>query len=203
MTVNETFFFRDDKPFQFFKGEILPQLIEASKKRFIKIWSAACSTGQEPYSIAILMSEAQKAHPHLNFEIKASDINQRILARARQGLYSKMEVERGLLPELKKKYFTEISDQAWKINDDIKKLVTFQQQNLRDNFSVITGNYDVIFLRNVLIYFDLELKTEILNKVSQHMHSDSYLILGAAENIYDMSDKFNRVPNTTGIYRKA
>lgn len=202
MTVNETFFFRDDKPFDFFKNEIVPHLTTVSQSRPVKIWSAACSTGQEPYSLAMLLEENKKKTPDFKYDIDASDINNRILAKARQGIYSAMEVGRGLEPAQKNAYFTE-GDNAWKINDNIKAHVTFFQQNLREEFKVHKGPYDVIFLRNVLIYFDEDLKKQILRKASDVMRSGGYLILGVAENVYDQTLPLERYQGMTGVYQKT
>ena len=201
MTVNETFFFRDDKPFEFFEKQIIPELIKISEIRPIKIWSAACSTGQEPYSIAILLEEYKRRYPSLDYLIDASDINNRILTKARHGTYSNLEVGRGLLETQRNRYFQQI-DEGWKINDAIKEHVTFFQQNLRENFSSHKGPYDVVFLRNVLIYFDQGLKNSILQKTVKLMHPDAHLILGVAENIYCDELPITRCQNMTGIYQK-
>ena len=202
MTVNETFFFRDDKPFEMFKDKIIPQLAEWSKNRPVRIWSAASSTGQEPYSIAIALEESKAKYPDLKYNIVASDINNRILAKARHGVYSSMEVGRGLTDHYLKKYFTADGDH-WKINEDIRTRVTFFQQNLRKDFITHTGPFDLVFLRNVLIYFDVELKTQIVKKVSETMTEDGYMILGVSENIYDNTLDLTRENEMTGIYRKT
>ena len=202
MTVNETFFFRDDKPFQIFEAEIVPKLAEISKTRVPKIWSAACSTGQEPYSVAIILEEAKHKYPGIQYDIQASDINNRILAKARQGIYSHMEVARGLGEEQRNKYFTALGD-VWRINDDIKNRVTFFQQNLREGPETFKGPYDVVFMRNVLIYFDMELKTQILKKTMEAMQPEAHLILGASENIYDPSLGLVRDTDLSGVYKKA
>lgn len=201
MTVNETFFFRDDKPFEFFREKIIPELAEISKIRPVKIWSAACSTGQEPYSIAFELEESRNRYPKLKYEIDASDINNRILAKARYGSYSNMEISRGLPETYRKKYFTQMED-YWRINKEIGSKIRFIQNNLIDTTWTLKGPYDVIFLRNVLIYFDRELKKQIIQKAAKIMRPDAYLILGVSENIYDATDEITREVSMSGIYRK-
>ena len=202
MTVNETFFFRDDKPFAFFKDTVIPQIAEWSKTRPVKIWSAASSTGQEPYSIAIELEESRHKYPELNYQIDASDINNRILAKARHGAYTGMEVGRGLTPAYKEKYFTG-SDDTWRVNENIRSKVTFFQQNLREDFKAYKGPYDVVFLRNVLIYFDKDLKEKVVKKVANMMKTEGYMILGVSENVYDTTTSLKREDDFTGIYRKT
>lgn len=199
MTINETFFFRDDTPFEVFKDKIIPRLIEEAKGRPIKIWSAACSTGQEPYSIAIVMEEYKKKTPSLSYEVYASDINNRILAKARQGDYTLLEVGRGLPEDYKNKYFTP-DGTHWHINEDIRKKVVFRQHNLRDKFDGVGGPFDIVFLRNVLIYFEQDLKDQILDKTAKVMRPGGYLFLGAAENVYNPELGYKRDPDLKNVY---
>ena len=201
MTVNETFFFRDDKPFEMFENSILPRLAEANDGNTIRIWSGASSTGQEPYSVAISLEEARKKYTSLKYEIDASDINNRILAKARKGHYSEMEINRGLDPKFKDKYFDHV-DNEWVVKQEIKNKITFFRQNLRDEFKQSRGPYDLIFLRNVLIYFDADTKNEVLAKTVKMMRPGGVLILGVSENVYDLSLGLKKNNNTTGIYIK-
>lgn len=201
MTVNETFFFRDDAPFKHFTDKIIPILAEWGKTRPIKIWSAACSTGQEPYSIAIGLEESKVKYPHLKYEIMASDINNRILTKARHGVYSNMEVARGVPDNYKRKYFTQTHD-TWRISDTIRNSVTFFHHNLKANPQMFRGPYDLVFLRNVLIYFDMDLKKDVLRRVAETMRTDAYMVLGVAENIYDPSLPLKREDEMTGVYKK-
>lgn len=199
MTINETFFFRDQSPFEAFEKEILPVLAERGKTRPIRIWSAACSTGQEPYSLAIIIEEHRGKYPHLQYEIVASDINNRILAKARQGLFSDLEVNRGLPPKYRDKYFTKDGSQ-WSINDTIRKHINFKYHNLKADY-IGLGSFDLVLLRNVLIYFDATLKENILSKIEKVMRKDGYLMLGAAEGIHDPKHYFVRCPRTKNTYR--
>ncbi len=201
MTVNETFFFRDDAPFKHFTDKIIPVLAEWGKTRPLRIWSAACSTGQEPYSIAIGLEESKLKYPHLKYEILASDINNRILTKARHGTYSNMEVTRGVPDSYKRKYFTNTQDQ-WRINDSIRNSVTFFHHNLKTDPKLFKGPFDLVFLRNVLIYFDTDLKKDVLRRVAETMRSDAYMVLGVAENIYDSTLPLRREDEMTGVYKK-
>lgn len=199
MTINETFFFRDNSPFESFEKEILPVLAEWGKTRPIRIWSAACSTGQEPYSLTMILEENKHKYPHLTYEIIASDINNRILAKARQGIYSDLEVNRGLPPKYRDKYFTKDGSQ-WQVNENIRRHVQFKYVNLKGDYTSL-GTFDLVLLRNVLIYFDAALKEQILSKVERTLRKDGYLILGAAEGIHDPNHYFVRCPHTKGAYR--
>lgn len=197
MTVNETFFFRDSKPFETFEKHILPELAE--HKRKIRIWSAASSTGQEPYSIAMILEEKKAQYPALNYEIIASDINNTVLAKARSGIYSNLEVHRGLPDNYRQKYFKQDGSQ-WKIADIIHSKITFQQLNLRKQYN-LSGLFDFVLLRNVLIYFDAPMKEEILNKISALMQPAALLMLGTAEGIYGAASNFQRCKKIDGLYR--
>lgn len=199
MTINETFFFRDNSPFESFEKEIMPMLAEWGKSRPVRIWSAACSTGQEPYSLAMILEENKHKYPHLNYEIVASDINNRILAKARQGLYSDLEVNRGLPQKYRDKYFVK-DGTHWQINDAIRKHIQFKYLNLKGDFAGL-GTFDFVLLRNVLIYFEATLKEQILSKVERVLRKDGYLMLGAAEGIHDPNHYFMRCPNTKNAYR--
>lgn len=199
MTVNETFFFRDQGPFDVFEKKLLPQLAGLVKHRPLRIWSAACSTGQEPYSLAMIIEESRAAYPGLNFDIIATDINTRVLAKARQGIYSDLEVHRGLPESYRNKYFTR-DGTAWRVVDSVRKHIVFRPLNLREQYD-IDGQFDFVLLRNVLIYFDAKMKEEILSKVAKKMHPHGLLLLGAAEGIYDPAHYFQRCPEMGGLYR--
>lgn len=202
MTVNETFFFRDDSPFKIFKDTTLPLLKTWSKDHKIKIWSAACSAGQEPYSIAMILDTEMRHHADFKYEIHASDINKTVVQKARDGVYSHLEVNRGLPEIYKKKYFTETGNNKWKIQDDLRTKIEFFEHNLcadKDNYK---GSYDVVFLRNVLIYFEEKLKNKVLEKICRTMKPGGFLFLGTSENIYNADLDFEREPGLTGIYRK-
>ncbi len=201
MTTNETSFFRDMKPFTFFEKVILPYMKKSrSSNRKIRIWCAAASSGQEPYSLAMLLTEKKAEFPGWNFEIVATDISDDILAQARDGIYSQFEVQRGLPIQYLMKYFTQVNDK-WQIKDEIKNMIRFNNFNLLNSMTHM-GMFDVIFCRNVLIYFDDKTKSEILAKMSNQMPEDGFLILGGAETVLGITDKFKPLNNARGLYVK-
>lgn len=199
MTTNESFFFRDTKPFDLFKDTVLPQFLEsrASRKK-IRIWCAAASTGQEPYSLAIILKEMEARLAGWNIEIVGTDISQEVLDKAKDGLFSQFEVQRGLPIQLLIKYFNQVGD-LWQISDDIKNMVSYRKFNLLDPFTLL-GSFDVIFCRNVLIYFDQPTKTEVLEKMRKLIPDDGTLFLGAAETVLGITDKFKPVQGQRGLY---
>lgn len=199
MTTNESFFFRDNKPFDLFKDVVLPQFLEsrASRKK-IRIWCAAASTGQEPYSLAIILKEMEARLQGWTIEIVGTDISQKVLDKAKEGLFSQFEVQRGLPIQLLIKYFNQVGD-LWQISDDIKNMVSYRKFNLLDQFSLL-GSFDVIFCRNVLIYFDQNTKTEVLEKMRKLIPDDGTLFLGAAETVLGITDKFKPVQGQRGLY---
>ena len=202
MTTNESFFFRDSKPFDQFRDLVLPQLLEArSLQRSIRIWSAACSNGQEPYSLAMLLKERGAALAGWDIEIIATDLSQEVLAKAEEGLYSQFEVQRGLPINLLVKYFKQEED-GWRIDPEIRKMVTYKPFNLLDSFRAL-GRFDVIFCRNVLIYFDQETKARVLNGMADIMSEDGFLYLGGAETVLGITERFQLMPSHRGIYGLA
>jgi len=202
MTINETFFFRDETPFKVFQEKSFPLIQEWAKTRKIKIWSAACSTGQEPYSIAMLLEKKFGFNEQVQYEIHASDISHEVIQRAKEGIYTTLEVTRGLSEEFRNKFFTEISRNKWEIKDYLKTHIDYFQQNLCDDRDNFKGPYDIVFLRNVLIYFDQDTKNKVLQKIAKTMNSDGFLFLGTSENIYDTKSDFIRDSSMTGVYRK-
>ncbi len=200
MTTNESFFFRDQKPFDQFNELVLPHMLEhRAAKKTIRIWSAACSSGQEPYTLAMLLKENASKLAGWKVEIVATDLSQEILDKAKEGLYSQFEVQRGLPINLLVKYFKQTGDR-WQIDAEIRKMVKFQQFNLLTNPSAL-GRFDVVFCRNVLIYFDPPTKTEVLGKLADLLADDGFLYLGGAETVLGMSDRFQLMPGQRGIYR--
>lgn len=199
MTTNESFFFRDNKPFDLFKDVVLPQLLEsrASRKR-IRIWCAAASTGQEPYSLAIILKEMEMKLSGWNIDIIGTDISQKVLDKARNGLFSQFEVQRGLPIQLLIKYFNQIGD-LWQISEDIRKMVSFKKFNLLDDYALL-GSFDIVFCRNVLIYFNQQTKAQVLEKVRKIMPDDGSLFLGAAETVLGITDKFKPIQGQRGLY---
>ena len=199
MTTNESFFFRDIKPFDLFRDNILPQLIEsrAGKKSF-RIWCAAASSGQEPYSLAIILKEAAARLPGWRHEIVGTDISSEILAKAKAGLYSQFEVQRGLPIQLLLKYFKK-QDETWQIDAALRAMVQYREFNLLHDLKPL-GQFDVVFCRNVLIYFDQPTKTRVLDQVARLMPEDGLLFLGGAETVLGISDKFKPVSGQRGVY---
>jgi chemotaxis protein methyltransferase CheR len=180
MTTNESMFFRDVKPFDHLSSIILPELKQNNAGKLLNIWCAACSSGQEPYSIAMVLQENR----HSFFEptrIVASDIDTQILQKAKLGIYNQFEVQRGLSSHLMLKYFTQTGNN-WQINDAIKSYINFMPHNLMNDASLL-GKFQIVFCRYVLIYFDDETKLKVLNHIANSMFSGGYLILGGAETL--------------------
>jgi chemotaxis protein methyltransferase CheR len=192
LVTTETSFFRDVYPFEALKNFVLPELIERRKnERSLNIWCAACSSGQEPYSIAMLLREHFPMLLNWNLRLIASDFSGQILTRAHQGRYTQLEISRGLPETLRHKYFQQ-QDKQWQIAPNIRQMVEFQQINLIDSWSSLPA-MDIIFLRNVLIYFDTETKKTILAKVQKLLKPDGYLFLGGGETTLNLNDAFKRV----------
>jgi chemotaxis protein methyltransferase CheR len=199
MTTNETFFFRDKIPFDHLREAILPALVQArASRRSLRIWSAASSTGQEPYSIAMCVKEFAGL-AGWRVEILATDLSQEVLEKSKAGLYSQFEVQRGLPIQMLVKYFTQAGE-LWQLNGDIRGMVQHRQLNLLQDFSHL-GTFDVIFCRNVLIYFDLDTKVGIFDRLSRMLEPDGVLALGAAESVVGISDAFRPNPERRGLYR--
>lgn len=202
MTTNETFFFRDTKPFDIFKESVLPKLLETrASKKSIRIWNAACSTGQEPYSLAMLLKEEAAKMAGWRVEIMATDISNEVLEKAKAGLYSQFEVQRGLPIQLLIKYFQQMGE-MWQIDSSIRAMVKFQNVNLLDNLSFM-GGFDVIFCRNVLIYFDHETKGKVLSQMHNILADDGALFLGGAETVLGICDEFKPISGLKGVYTSA
>lgn len=189
MTTNESFFFRDKTPFDHFEKLILPRLLQArASERRLRIWCAAASTGQEPYSLAMILRERAHLLKDWKVDIIGTDLSTDVLERAKAGLYSQFEVQRGLPVQLLVKYFTKEGDQ-YRIKDEIRGAVQYKVANLLDPF-VGFGTFDVVFCRNVLIYFDEPTKRSVLDRIAQLMPDDGYLLLGAAESVVGVTQSF-------------
>ena len=202
MTTNESLFFRDSKPFEQFRRDILPMLMKTREAtRRLRIWSAACSTGQEPYSLAMNLQEEAAKLQGWRIEILATDLSDEVLEKARVGMYSQFEVQRGLPVQYLLKYFEQV-DEMWQINSAIRAMVKYQPYNLLTDLGKL-GAFDVIFCRNVLIYFDNETKTKVLEGMSRIMTADGVLYLGGAETVLGISDKFSPVKGQRGVYGLA
>jgi chemotaxis protein methyltransferase CheR len=200
MTTNETFFFRDKIPFDHLRETILPEILKTrASRRSLRIWCAASSTGQEPYSIAMCLKEIAPALAGWRVEILATDLSQGVLEKARAGIFSQFEVQRGLPIQMLVKHFTQAGE-LWQLNADIRAMVQHRQLNLLQDFSHL-GTFDVVFCRNVLIYFDHETKAGIFERVSKVLDHDGVLLLGAAESVVGISDAFKPYPEKRGLYR--
>ena len=202
MTTNESFFFRDKTPFNILEETVLPTMLQSrSTARRLRIWCAAASTGQEPYSIAMILKEWEAKFSGWKNEIIATDLSADVLRRAKLGKYTQFEVQRGLPIQLMVKYFKQEGND-WEISSDLRAMVQYRKFNLLDSFSAM-GKFDVIFCRNVLIYFDQETKAEILERIVQVLAPDGYLFLGAAETVIGITDAFKPVPGQRGLYVPA
>lgn len=206
MTTNETLWFRDSHPFHLLQTKIFPEITLKNSVAPVKIWSAACSTGQEPYSIAITAKEFQDANPgqlRAGVSIMATDISQTVLATASQGVYEMLALGRGMSEERRKACFDEVSPGRWKIKSIFQKSVNFQSLNLMDSFQKIGTGYDVIFCRNVLIYFSSDLKKELLIKMHQCLKPGGFLLLGASESLNGLNDYYEMEQCRPGIIYRA
>jgi chemotaxis protein methyltransferase CheR len=199
MTTNESFFFRDTRPFEQFKNIVLPAMLKnrADQKR-IRIWSAACSSGQEPYSLAMILGELAGKLAGWQIDIVATDLSGEMLVRAREGIYSQFEVQRGLPINLLVKYFKQVGDR-WQITDKLRGTVNYRGFNLLADPAPL-GRFDVVFCRNVLIYFDQDTKAKVLEGVARQMPNDGYLFLGGAETVLGLTDQFQLLSGQRGIY---
>ncbi|MFP4097305.1 MAG: CheR family methyltransferase [Alphaproteobacteria bacterium] len=202
MTTNETSFFRDTRPFETFKNIALPYFInKRAAQKHLRIWCAAASSGQEPYSIAMLLKEEAARLPGWRFTINATDISHNILEQAKEGTYSQFEVQRGLPITLLMKYFTQQGDK-WIISKEIRDMVNFSCFNLLDNMSAL-GTFDIIFCRNVLIYFDQPTKKSVMERMCDRLVDDGYYFLGGAETVLGITDVLRNVPDARGLYAKS
>jgi chemotaxis protein methyltransferase CheR len=200
MTTNETFFFRDKIPFDHLRDTIVPAMLQSrANRKSLRIWSAACSTGQEPYSIAMCLKEKGAALSGWRIEIVATDLSQEVLEKSRAGIYSQFEVQRGLPIQLLVKYFAQTGE-LWQLNSEIRGMVQHRQLNLLHDLSHL-GKFDVIFCRNVLIYFDQDTKINIFDRIAKLMEPDGMLMLGAAESVVGITDAFRPCPDKRGLYQ--
>jgi len=199
MTTNETLWFRDDHPFKIFNEQLLPKFAESSSA--VRIWSAASSTGQEPYSLAIQIAEAKrKNEPHsdVRIEILATDLSTEVIETAKIGIYPMLALKRGMSDELLNRYFEPVEGEKWQIKEEIRKMVTFKQLNLQESFAGL-GKFDVVFCRNVLIYFSQEFKKDILTRIHEVLKDDGALFVGASESISQVGELYQMEHCSPGI----
>lgn len=199
MTTNESMFFRDNKPFMSLKQKILPAMTPNLTGGVLNIWSAACSHGQEPYSIAMTLEEEKARLGGLGYKILATDLDTQVLAKADEGKYTQFEVQRGLPIQMLLKFFTQRDSNTWQIGDGLKKNIQFRQYNLLDSFSPL-GRFDIIMCRNVLIYFDEATKRAVLARLADALNPHGVLFLGSAETVIGMCDALKPLPGEPGIY---
>ncbi|MCG9579610.1 protein-glutamate O-methyltransferase [Vibrio europaeus] len=201
MTTNETLWFRDTYPFEVLANKLLPEA--AANKRPIKIWSAASSSGQEPYSMAMTVLETQQRKPGMlpSVSITATDISASMLDMCRAGVYDNLALGRGLSPERRRNFFEDAGDGRMKVKDNVKRLVNFRPQNLMDSYALL-GKFDIIFCRNVLIYFSPDMKSQVLNQMANSLNPGGYLLLGASESLTGLTDRFEMVRCNPGIIYK-
>jgi chemotaxis protein methyltransferase CheR len=199
MTTNESFFYRDKVPFDHFKDAIMPSLIASrAKERRIRIWCAAASTGQEPYSLAMCLKEMKDKIAGWRVDIIGTDLSTEVLEKAKAGVYSQFEVQRGLPIQMLVKNFVQTGD-TWQISPEIRAMVQYRPLNLLADFAHL-GNFDVVFCRNVLIYFDQETKIGVLNRIAKMLEGDGFLVLGAAETVVGLTEAFKPMPDRRGLY---
>ncbi|WP_439816212.1 CheR family methyltransferase [Zavarzinia sp. CC-PAN008] len=202
MTTNESFFFRDKTPFELFEKVILPELMTSrAGTKTIRIWFAAASTGQEPYSVAMILKEKAELLRGWRIELVGTDLSTDVLDRARAGLYTQFEVQRGLPIQMLVKYFTQVGDQ-WQIDPALKAMVKYREYNLLHDLTAL-GRFDVVFCRNVLIYFDAQTKGEVLARISKVMPDDGFLFLGAAETVLGITTAYRPAKDARGLYVPA
>ncbi|PSF05612.1 chemotaxis protein [Marinobacter fuscus] len=203
MTTNETLWFRDNHPFRILQDKLLPEFAERNSMQPLRIWSAACSTGQEPYSVAMVIEEFRRSRPGKLRDVKitATDISKSVLEVARKGEYEMIAIGRGLSAERQKLFFTPSQNGGWQIRPQIKSMVDFKELNLLERYML--GKFDIIMCRNVLIYFSADLKKDILTKLHASLNPGGYLILGASESLNGLPDLYEMVQCHPGIiYRK-
>jgi chemotaxis protein methyltransferase CheR len=202
MTTNETFFFRDRSPFDLFRETLLPRAMAArAAQRQIRIWCAAASTGQEPYSLAMILNEAEARLAGWRVEIVATDLSDEVLGRARDGLYSHFEVQRGLPAPLLVKHFEQVGEQ-WRIKPALRRMVDFRPLNLLNPFASL-GTFDIVYCRNVLIYFDAPTKTDVLRRIADVLAPSGSVVLGAAETVIGLTDALRPDTAAKGLYVRS
>lgn len=200
MTTNESMFFRDQKPFDQLRQVILPRYKAANAPtRRMRIWSAACSNGQEPYSVAMCLLEEAVRMPGYQYEIVATDISPRVLEKAKSGIYTQFEIQRGLPITLMLKYFKQLPDNTWQANEMLRNMVSYRQVNLLDPLTTL-GTFDLILCRNVLIYFDEATKRDILERMSQILCPGGVLMLGSTESLMGITQKFRQLDDHRGVH---
>lgn len=201
MATNETSFFRDMLPFEIVRKAVLPDLLKTNQKtKKVRIWSAACATGQEPYSLAMLLGSIGSALAGWDVEILATDLVERVLEKARGGTYSHYEIQRGLPAQYMTRFFDQIGSE-WRVKPELKKWIQFRRLNLLSDFTSL-GLFDIIFCRNILIYFDPASKKKVLERMAASLAPNGVLFLGGGETPLGITDQFSRIEMDRGVYYK-
>ena len=200
MTTNETLWFRDNYPFDLLVNNLLPSL--SSKNQRVRIWSAACSSGQEPYSIAMSVLEYQRQRPgalRAGVEIVATDLSSEMLQKCELGLYDELSLARGLSPQRRQTFFQQGDNGMMQVKPEVRRMVTFKSLNLLTNYASL-GRFDIVFCRNVLIYFSADVKQRILQQIAGQLQPEGILFLGASESISAASSTYSMVKCHPGLY---
>jgi len=204
MTTNETLWFRDAHPFTIFKDKLLPEF-QSERKSSIKIWSAACSSGQEPYSLSMLIEEYKRSTPgalNLRVDIVATDLSQTMIDACKAAQYDELSLGRGLSAPRRQQFFDPIEGNKWRVKAAVRDRIRFQPLNLMASYAAL-GKFDVVFCRNVLIYFSPELKLDILRRIHATLRPGGYLILGASEGLVDLKEHYKMIQCSPGIIYQA
>ena len=205
MTTNETFWFRDSYPFEYLKSVILPEMVKSNPMGRPRVWSAACSSGQEPYSISMIVEEFVKSSfgsKNMPLEIIATDLSSEILEQAKSGVYDQLSVSRGLSDSRLREFFQKVDGDSWKAKPSISQRITFRSLNLQESFSSL-GRFDIVFCRNVLIYFSPDLKTNILERIHACLRPGGLLFLGSSESLAGAARLFDMVHCNPGVMYRA
>jgi len=205
ITTGETLFFRDQAPFELLQHKILPDLIDRRTRAAgagaipIRIWSAACSNGQEVYSIAMILKDLLGGSPRYNIRLMGTDISDQAVSTASRGKYSRIEIERGLPPEKLNRHFQSEPDGTWKVRDELRAMATFRTLNLMEDFTSL-GRFDIVFCRNVAIYFNDKDRQNLFNRIERVMEPDGYLLIGATESLSGFCPQYQSHRYLRSIY---
>lgn len=205
MTTNETTWFRDIHPYTILEKQLLPEIAETLGSQSLKIWSAACSSGQEPYSMSMVVEDFKRSKPGMlkgNEKIVATDISPSMLAQARAGEYNMLAIGRGLAKDKLERHFSSMKDGGFKVKPEIQRRVDFRSLNLTGSFAAL-GKFDIVFCRNVLIYFSSEMKQQILKNIHGTLKPGGYLMLGASESLGPLGEFYEMVHCNPGIIYRA
>lgn len=203
MTTNESMFFRDTKPFNQLRNAMLPRIVEnKAATRSFRVWSAACSNGQEPYSILMTLLEEIHKLSGWNYDIVATDISPRVLEKAKKGIYTQFEVQRGLPIQMLLKYFKQVDAQNWQIHEKLRETIAFRVYNLLDDLTPL-GKFDIIFCRNVLIYFDEATKSKVLDTMAGMLNPGGFLLLGSSETTIGLTSRYKVMEGEHGLHMLA